>query len=33
MFDMIASVLTGGATGIVGSLIGTVGRYFETRQK
>ena len=33
MFDMIASVLTGGATGIIGSLIGTVGRYFETRQK
>ena len=33
MFDMIASVLTGGATGIVGSLIGTVGRYFENRQK
>ena len=33
MFDMIASVLTGGATGIVGSLIGTVGRYFDNKQK
>ena len=33
MFDMIASVLTGGATGIVGSLIGTAGRFLEKRQQ
>ena len=33
MFDIIASVLTGGATGIIGSLIGTVGRFFEKKQQ
>ena len=33
MFDIIASVLTGGATGILGSLIGTVGRFLEKKQK
>ena len=33
MFDIIASVLTGGATGIFGSLIGTVGRFFEKKQQ
>ena len=33
MFDIIASVLTGGATGILGSLIGTVGRFLEKNQK
>ena len=33
MFDIIASVLTGGATGIFGSLIGTVGRFLEKKQK
>tara|TARA_R110002167_G_scaffold353111_1_gene566253 strand:- start:624 stop:1079 length:456 start_codon:yes stop_codon:yes gene_type:complete len=33
MFDIIASVLTGGATGILGSLVGTVGRFLEKKQK
>ena len=33
MFDVIASVLTGGATGIIGSAIGTVGRFLEKRQE
>ena len=33
MFDIIASVLTGGATGIIGSAIGTVGRFFEKKQE
>jgi|TARA_R100001530_G_scaffold132679_1_gene105308 hypothetical protein len=33
MFEIIASVLSGGATGIIGSLVGTVGRYVEKRQE
>ena len=33
MFDLIGSVLTGGATGILGSVIGQVGRFLETKQK
>lgn len=33
MFEIIASVLSGGATGIIGSLVGTVGRYIEKRQE
>ena len=33
MLDIIASVLTGGATGIIGSAIGTVGRFIEKRQE
>ena len=33
MFDIIASVLTGGATVILGSLVGTVGRFLEKKQK
>ena len=33
MFDIIATVLSGGATGIVGSAIGTVGRFLEKRQE
>ena len=33
MIDIIASVLTGGATGIIGSAIGTVGRFLEKRQE
>ena len=32
MFEIIASVLSGGATGIIGSAIGTVGRFLENRQ-
>jgi hypothetical protein len=33
MFEIIGSVLTGGATGIIGSVIGQAGRFLETRQK
>ena len=33
MIYIIASVLTGGATGIIGSAIGTVGRFLEKRQE
>jgi hypothetical protein len=33
MFEVIASVLSGGATGILGSVIGTVGRFLEKRQE
>ena len=33
MFEILGSVLTGGATGIIGSIIGQAGRFLETRQK
>ena len=33
MFEIIASVLSGGATGIIGSAIGTVGRFLEKKQE
>ena len=33
MFEVIASVLSGGATGILGSVIGTVGRFLEKKQE
>ena len=33
MFEIIASVSSGGATGIIGSAIGTVGRFLEKKQE
>ena len=33
MFEIIATVLSGGATGIIGSAIGTVGRFLEKKQE
>jgi hypothetical protein len=33
VIDAILSVLTGGATGLIGTLLGKVAGYFETKQK